>query len=227
VIETSVEKIKERNPDLVWLGPKNKDLAKELDKANIQNLFFEEPNSLRSMISRIFLIGRLANKREESRSVVSPLEQKLRMIDDTLKDIQFGKGPRSYIELSPEHETVSVGTLPGDILFQLRTANIFEKAVDKQFKAKEEDIIANDPEVIFLAQPLDKESLETLKKRPGWSNISAVKNGRVYNVDANLVLLGVPRTIDEFERLAKLLYPEKFVQPTPTPAPVTTPALTP
>lgn len=206
----TIEKIKALNPDIVWIGTADKNLAAELDKATITNLYFDEPTTLRAMISRIYLVSRLVNKRDFANEVVPPLETRLAAVDNTLKGVLQGQGMKTYIELSSNLETVSLDTLPGDFLYRLHTTNIFEKSAKKQFAAKSEDVIAANPEVIFLTEPADKENLGTLKNRPGWSQIDAVKNGRVYNVDPIKVLYGTSRSVDELERLAKLLYPEKF-----------------
>ena len=206
----TVEKIKALNPDVVWLGPGDKSLAAELDKAKITNLYFDEPVNFRAMISRIYLISRLVNKRDFANEIVSPLQTRLSAIDENLKDVLHGQGMKSYIELNTDFETASIDTLPGDFLFRLHTTNIFEKAAEKQFIAKSEDIISGNPDVIFLTQPAENENIGTLKKKPGWSEIAAVKSGKVYSVDAIKVLYGTPRGVDELERLAKLLYPEKF-----------------
>lgn len=204
----TVEKIKALNPDVVLVGSGDKNLATELDKAKIINLYFEEPTSYRAMISRIYLISRLVNKRDFANTIVPPLETRLRNIDEALKDVRHGEGMKAYIELGSQFETVSLITLPGDFLYQLHTTNIFEQSAEKQFVARSEDIISANPEVIFLTNRA--ENIDTLKRRQGWSEIAAVKNGKVYNVDATQVVYGTPRSIDELERLSKLLYPEKF-----------------
>lgn len=203
----TVEKIKALNPDMVWLGIGDKTIASELDKAKIANLYFEEPANFRAMISRIYLVSRLLNKRDFANEIVNPLQIRLSALDEALKGVRHGEGMKSYIELPKELETVSVNALPGDFLFQLHTTNIFEQNAEKQFVAKSEDVISADPDVIFLT---GSANIETLKKRQGWSEIAAVKNGRVYNVDDIKVLFGTPRSVDELERLAKLLYPENF-----------------
>ncbi len=203
----TIEKINALNPDLVWLGPADKALAAELDKAKITNLYFEEPTTLRAMISRIYLISRLVNKREFANTIVLPIETKLQAIEVALKDVRHGEGMKSYIELGSQFETSSLATMPGDFLYQLHTTNIFEQSAEKQFIAKSQDIISANPDVIFLTNP--SENIDTLKRRPGWSEIAAVKNGKVYNADPLKVQYGTPRSVDELERLAKLLYPEK------------------
>ncbi|MFQ5879795.1 MAG: cobalamin-binding protein, partial [Dehalococcoidia bacterium] len=46
--------------------------------------------------------------------------------------------------------------------------------------------------------------------RPGWDIISAVKNDRICDIDANLVSQPGPRIVEALEALAKCLYPERF-----------------
>jgi len=55
-----------------------------------------------------------------------------------------------------------------------------------------------------------KQALQ-LRERPGWNEIPAVKNGRVYAVDANSYFARPgPRVVAGVELLAHLIHPELF-----------------
>lgn len=49
-----------------------------------------------------------------------------------------------------------------------------------------------------------------VKARPGWSQISAVRDGKIYPVDADLLTRPGPRLADGLEALAKIIHPELF-----------------
>ena len=51
---------------------------------------------------------------------------------------------------------------------------------------------------------------EKIVARPGWANIDAVKNGKIFGVDPNIISRPGPRIVDALEQVAKDLYPEKF-----------------
>jgi len=79
-----------------------------------------------------------------------------------------------------------------------------------------DDVLQWDPEVLVVTPcgfKLNKvmEQVPQLFKYPGWDRLSAVKNGRVYAVDANSYFARPgPRVIDGTELLAHLIHPELF-----------------
>jgi iron complex transport system substrate-binding protein len=73
-----------------------------------------------------------------------------------------------------------------------------------------EAIIQSDPDVIVLADEDAGESAATVKARPGWGSVSAVKNGRVYVIDPDIVSRPGPRLVEALRTLAGYLYPGQF-----------------
>ena len=56
----------------------------------------------------------------------------------------------------------------------------------------EESIIARNPDVIFI--PSDSPvTAEDVKNRAGWQDISAVKNNRIFKIDADITSRSGPR----------------------------------
>ena len=72
-------------------------------------------------------------------------------------------------------------------------------------RLSKETALALRPEVIILSASDDnREPNEVFKNSP------AVKNGRVYSIDADILSRPGPRLVDALEQIAKLLHPEKF-----------------
>jgi len=75
-----------------------------------------------------------------------------------------------------------------------------------------------DPEVIVVMPcgfdlARTRREAERLRESPGWSELAAVKNGRVYCVDGNALFNRAgPRIVDSAELLAKLIHPELFAE---------------
>lgn len=73
-----------------------------------------------------------------------------------------------------------------------------------------------DPEVIIIMPcgfDLDRtrQESQSLTQRPGWSNLPAVKNGKVFITDGNAYFNRPgPRLVDSLEILAEILHPERF-----------------
>jgi iron complex transport system substrate-binding protein len=73
-----------------------------------------------------------------------------------------------------------------------------------------EQVVAADPAFIILGDSMWGITPEAVAARPGWENLSAVKNGQVLPFDDNLVSRPGPRLVDGLEALARLLRPELF-----------------
>jgi iron complex transport system substrate-binding protein len=87
-----------------------------------------------------------------------------------------------------------------------------------------EQILEYRPEVILVAPCGFKtaNSLEQavlLASKPGWSDLPAVKDGKVFAVDANAYFARPgPRLVDGVELLAHLIHPDLFAWTGPTDA---------
>jgi iron complex transport system substrate-binding protein len=75
-----------------------------------------------------------------------------------------------------------------------------------------EAIAAADPDVIVAAWcgAGDRVPLEKLAARPGWEAIRAVRNGRLYCVQDELLNTPAPTLVDGLRALASALHPELF-----------------
>jgi iron complex transport system substrate-binding protein len=69
-----------------------------------------------------------------------------------------------------------------------------------------------DPDVIIAAWcgAGDRVPLEKLACRPGWERITAVRDGRVYCIDDELLNTPAPTLIDGLHAIASALHPDLF-----------------
>ncbi|MDD4183140.1 MAG: ABC transporter substrate-binding protein, partial [Candidatus Omnitrophica bacterium] len=73
----------------------------------------------------------------------------------------------------------------------------------------QEVVLKRNPDCIILAYMGNLSPLESVISRPGWENIAAVKNKRVYNdIDPDVLLRPGPRIVEAMEELNKKLYPD-------------------
>ena len=64
-----------------------------------------------------------------------------------------------------------------------------------------------DPDIIILGDAAYGETPEKVAARPGWEALTAVKNGRIFPIDDNLVSRPGPRLVDGLEALVELIHP--------------------
>lgn len=162
------------------------------------------------------LIGQIFGKEKEADEMVAYFEDKLVYLQKQLKNI---KKKRVYFEYRREGNT----TIPGDYFYKMvdyaGADNIFKDA--KNVNVDSESIITRNPEYIIKVSdsnimskykpPTMEEHnkiLETLKNRPGWDGIDAVKKNNVLLL-SHYVHGGASKIVGSMY-IAKYLYPEQL-----------------
>jgi iron complex transport system substrate-binding protein len=115
-----------------------------------------------------------------------------------------------YHEVDPKLISAAPGSFIGDLYTILKAQNIVPPGSQPYPQLTQEFIISMDPELIIVGDTVSGETPNSVKGRPGWSGISAVKTDRVYAIDTNLISRPGPRIVDALESLAVLLYPDRF-----------------
>jgi iron complex transport system substrate-binding protein len=86
--------------------------------------------------------------------------------------------------------------------------SIFADATEDYPQVSAEAIVDRDPAVIVgPSSHGDKLTPAQVAARPGWEKISAVRDSRIYLLDADMVSRPGPRLADALEALADALYP--------------------
>jgi len=167
------------------------------------------PETVEDVLERIVLVGRVTGR--EGAAVALSAELRGR-IEATMEKVQGAENnPRVYWELSNDLYTAGPGSFIDDLIVRAGGINIAADAKEQWPQLNLEALILADPEVIVLADHPYGETAEGVKARPGWADISAVKNDRIVEVlDDDLVSQPGPRVAEALEFVAKVLHPELF-----------------
>ena len=206
--QPSVEAIAGAQPDLVLVFFDPSNLVDGLARAGVTVFFLETPTSVDGVLKQIRLLGEATGHPLEAEELVGEMQGRIGVIEERLADVQ--QGPRLFHEVDNQLYTASPNSFAGGLYTILKAQNIAAGVTEAYPQLSQEAIIQQDPEVIILADVVAGESPETVKARPGWGGISAVKNNRIYAIDPDIVSRPGPRLVDALETLAKLLYPERF-----------------
>lgn len=194
--------------DLIILAHDIDGMVAELDDLGETVLFLETPDSIDGVIEQVGVLARVTGHAEEGERLAQEMRDRISAVTSGLADVD--EGPRIYHELDNTFFTVAPDSFVGGFYELLKARNIAEGATDEYPQLTQEEILERDPEIIILADVAGGESAETVKARPGWDAISAVKNDRIYAVDPDILSRPGPRVTDGLEELARLLYPERF-----------------
>ncbi len=210
----SVEKIVALNPDLV-IGCKIHEKFIPLLESLGVNVLIVGDESVDDVYKSILLIGKACGVEDKALNLVNSLKSSIRNVWDKVKDAT--KPSVLIIVWLKPLWVAGKKTYMDDLISFAGGINAYSGEGWKSIDA--ETLLKLNPDIIIItghAAPgqSPEEMLEYLKETiPGWENISAVTNDRVYfltgNAENALVRPG-PRIASAIEVLAKIIHPEIF-----------------
>ncbi|NJE03299.1 ABC transporter substrate-binding protein [Thermococcus sp. MV11] len=207
----NLEAIASLEPDLILADGFSLEILGSLEK--IAPVVVIDPKNLSQVYDAIELLGRVTNREEGARAVVTDMKARVAYVTSMVSDQPKVK---TFFLLSyyNGYWTAGAGTFIDDLIRLAGGENIFGD-VSGWGAASEEQIIARNPEVIIIS-PNAGIKPEDLCSGP-LADVDAVKNGRVYVLsDENLVVRPGPRIVHGLEEIAEYLHPDVFnLQPQP------------
>jgi iron complex transport system substrate-binding protein len=195
-------------PDLVLASTLHMgDVVPALLEHNIV-VYVATPQSVRGVLETTSAIGEITGRTEEADALVKILQERM---DTVVERVQGASRPTVFWELGAELFTVGPGSFVDDLISMAGGENVAADADSPWPQLTVETIVLKDPQVVVLADHNYGETAEMLMARPGWSEISAVKDGRVIEItNDDIVSRPGPRIIDGLEFLARELHPDLF-----------------
>ncbi|MFW6110994.1 MAG: ABC transporter substrate-binding protein, partial [Thermoproteota archaeon] len=116
-----------------------------------------------------------------------------------------------YFEVwNDPYMTVNSRTWIGDLITLAGGINVFGKEPSEWPIIQSEEVVERNPDIIFFPVIPDVPrfwgSFEAVKRRPGWANIDAVRNERLYEVPRDLISRPGPRLVEALELMANVIH---------------------
>jgi iron complex transport system substrate-binding protein len=205
--EPNVEAVASYEPDLVVLSNDPAEVTKALGKLDIPVLLQPAAATLDDTYAQIEQLGTATGHVDDAAAVVASMETEIAAI--VANAPSFVRAPTYYHELDDVYFTVTSDTFIGQIYSLLGLENIADAAKGAgsgypQLSA--EYIVESNPDIIFLADTkCCDQSLDSVGKRPGWDQITAVKTGAVVELDDDIASRWGPRVVDYLRTVAEAL----------------------
>jgi len=211
-MQASAESVVALKPDVVFASTVHQQLVTQLEGLGIK-VVVVEPESFDGLYKDIEMVGRIMGHEQAAAQVVQEMKAKLAGVADKLKGLPAEDRPVVWYEVWAD-PLMSVGptTYIHQVIELAGGVNLAEDADTDYPIISNEFVVARDPDVIVW--PVFHDAVEltaaTLSQRPGWSAISAVREGQIYSIDADVISRAGPRLADAVEMMAKILHPELF-----------------
>jgi iron complex transport system substrate-binding protein len=216
----NVEKIVELEPDLVVmdryldLGASPGSWLAKLEEVGL-TVVVVYPKTLDDVFSYIEMIGQATWTQENATNLVNSLEQRVNAVKVKVENVSEDEKPRvfssGWYDGVTDPWTAGYGTFADDVI---RIAGGINVAGIKSgfFQMSLEALVWSDPEIIIVVEDYTwpTPTYDSLMGDDRLQDITAMKNGAVYEIDADLLSRAGPRLVEGLEETAKVLYPELF-----------------
>jgi iron complex transport system substrate-binding protein len=201
----NAEAIAAKQPDLVVIANDIDKIKDQLTTLKIPVYLAAAAKSLPEAYQQFTDLGALTGHRAEANALASKTKDE---IGKLVADVPKHPSTKYYYELDPTLYTVTSKTFVGSLFSQFGLQNVGDAADPDGAKGgypqlSAEALINANPDLIFLADSkCCKQSLDTVKTRPGWANVAAVRAGRVIALDDDVASRWGPRIVDLVRAIA-------------------------
>lgn len=171
------------------------------------------PNTLAQIFDNALQLGEATGRQIEARELVAKGRARLERVEDKTRDL--AQRPRVFCMewLDPVYGS---GHWVPEMVQIAGGVDQLSRLGSDSVRVSWDDVLEWDPEVLVITPcgydlPRVITESEKLRDYPDWSKLSAVRNGRVFAVDANSYFARPgPRVVDGTELLAHLINPDIF-----------------
>lgn len=194
--QPNVEAIAGFEPDLVV----SESPIEGLEALGIENLVLPAAVTLDDVYAQIETVGEATGNLQPAERLVDEMQA---AVAERLESIPELDRPLTYYhELDTTLYSVTSSTFIGQVYSLFGLENVADPADDDgssfgypQLSA--EYLIETDPDIIFLADTIfENQSAETVAERPGWDQLTAVREGRIVELNDDIASRWGPRIIE-------------------------------
>jgi iron complex transport system substrate-binding protein len=224
----SIEKVAAARPDLVIAS----DITPQESVGRLRELGLSvivvAPKNIEHMIRDIRMLGTLTGTESRAGELAENLSARIAAVSPC----PSAKGHPTVAHIV-WHEPLYVSgnnTLQNDVIILAGGENVFASE-DGWSTVPLEEFLVRNPDIIIVngGGGMDSSSrdiiYEELTGNPQYASLSAVKNNRVYAVNADTISRPAPRIVGALEEVARLIHPECYPEDSSAPAAGATPTI--
>ncbi len=195
-------------PDLV-LTDEYSALADSLRHLGIP-VYAGTPQTYEETLAFFTTLGHMLDRASAAAVVRGRVEGEVRAVREMTAGLPR---PSVFVEIDPTPYSVGPGSFLGTLLAMAGGDTIVPASMGDYPQLDPEFVIAQDPEVVLLADAPYGQSVAAATARPGWSGLRATREGRVVALDTtevDVLSRAGPRMGEAVRLLARVLHPGRF-----------------
>lgn len=202
----NVEAILGYEPDLVVISFDPADLQSSLDAVGVPSIVLHTATSLNDSYRQLEVLGAATGHVAEAAMMVAMMQAD---IDAIVSGAGSVEGLSFFHEVDETLFAASSTSFLGQVYAMFGLENIADGVEDEGGRGfpqlSSEYIVAEDPDLIFLADADFGVTPESLAERPGWDGMKAVQDGAIIEVDTYLSSNWGPRVVEFVQLVADAL----------------------
>jgi len=207
--EPNVEAILAKKPDLVLISidsTKAPQIRNALVKLGIAVLMEKAPATLDDVYAENTLLGKATDRADAAAKLNASMAKSIK---DVVSKAKKSSKIRIFHELDDTYFSVTSNTFIGKVYKDFGAVNIADAASGADSSGypqlSAEYLLKSDPQVIFLADAQYGVTADSVSKRAGWSQISAIKNKKIVELPADVPSRWGPRLVDFYKLIGASL----------------------
>jgi len=210
--DPNVEQIVALEPDLVLAASIHQEEVEKLEEMGVPVLVLYARN-LEDIYQGMELVGTATGNEAEAREQVDSMQERIEAVKSRLEMLDIGEPVRVYYEVYNDPLMSAGGrTIINEVISLAGGKNIFVDVEEEYPVVSAESILDSEPQVILFPKYHGTAELiiEEMRERPGWDELPAVQDERVFGVHDDVFSRPGPRVVEAVEEAAKILYPALF-----------------
>ncbi len=201
-----VDRIRELEPDLVLaFSDLQADVCAELIRAGL-TVFCTNQRSVEEVMRAILAVGGLLGAEDAARALVLDMHDEINQVREFSS--VWPDRPRVYFE--EWHDPLIAGIRWVSELIELAGGrDIFSDLRDRPSASERvveaAEVVRRDPQIVLVSWCGKPADLGAIRARPGWDRISAIRDGRVHEIDGADVLSPGPSLLVGLRRIHELV----------------------
>jgi iron complex transport system substrate-binding protein len=199
----NMEKIVSLKPDIVFVGGLNNETTiSALDSYGIPAVVID-PKTLTDILDNLSLIGKITGTTGNSSALVANLTQRLNQSNAKSNATQTRV---LYLVWYDPIMSAGTNTFEGDIIARAGGINVATLAnIGEYGTMSKESIVALNPSVIIANSAMNSTAIEQVKSDPALTTVDAVKNGKVYVLNSDVITRPGPRAFDAMDQVIEMI----------------------
>lgn len=198
-LKPNIENIVALKPQVVFVSTASQleTFTQTLDKQGI-TVFVTNTNNLDSIYQSIEKIGEVFGTKEKANEIVSSLKRRVANVEEKTKN---AAKPKVFVQIDKSLYTIGKDSYITDLISKAGGVSATKDLETAYPKLSKETALALNPDIIILSESPDNDEPNEVFK-----NSNAVKNGKVFKINADILSRPAPRIVDALEQIAEKLH---------------------